>query len=342
MRSMRVWALMGVATSMLACNAITGASDLATGTGEVGADGGTATGGPRSDGDSGVQSDAEGGTGSEPAIAPSLASCGTGSICLPSTSTWSPALSLVTDVSSCPASWPMRTSYKTSGGGSCDCSCAPNAGSSCGGAIVSKSGTACGGTPTTYSPPTVGGCEVLATPLSLPISLTAAPDKPPSSCTGTVSSKLEAPRNTSVCTGATPASSTECKADEVCLPKPGLMQGAISCIMHDGEVACPSRMPVRRVVGSSVSDGRSCGTTCTCETNGCAGGKVETFSTTDCMSSVRSLDVNGSCTINGTPLTNVVAYEYTPSSGCAVKDAPAVLGTENVTAPRTLCCAFGF
>ncbi len=87
-------------TSLLACNALTGASDLATGTGEVGTDGGTATSGPLAR--RRCRSPKRRGRWywSEPAIAPSLASCGTGSICLPSTSTWSPALSLVTEVSS--------------------------------------------------------------------------------------------------------------------------------------------------------------------------------------------------------------------------------------------------
>ncbi len=114
--------------------------------------------------------------------------------------------------------------------------------------------------------------------------------------------------------------------------------------MHDGEVACPSRMPLRRVVGSS-----GCRTAARAERHArvkritAPAAEVETFSTPDCTSSVRSLDVNGSRTTNGTPLTNAVAYEYTPSSGCAVKDAPAVLGSEKVSsASHSESCALGF
>lgn len=336
----------GLAASLVACNVITGAGDLGVDTrgsagDAAGSNAGTPDGGDRAtDGGGGGGGDGDGGSQTEPTINPSLAPCGEKAVCLPSTSGWSPAVSLTVGLGSCPGEWPQKLDYMTSGGGGCSCTCKPNAGESCGGAVVTRGGPTCTGSPDTHAHPGDGTCLPLDG-ASLPVSLTASPSKPPTGCSGTVSSSLGAPRGTAICAGATPLPSNECQTDEVCVPKASIVLGALTCIVHDGEVACPAKLPLRTVLGASVSDGRSCGPTCTCETSGCSGGTVRLFAGADCTTMIRSLKVDGTCTTTGASITNATAYEYDAPSGCKVKDAPALLGAETVTSPRTLCCSFG-
>ena len=115
----------------------------------------------------------------------------------------------------------------------------------------------------------------------------------------------------------------------------GLVQ---TCIVHDGDVACPQKLSSRTVIAAAVADGRSCGATCGCGTTSCSNGAtLEAFSAANCATSVRKVNADGSCTNIGNALTGA-SYRYTAGSGCNVTTQAAVLGSVTYTAPRTLCC----
>ncbi|MBX3202095.1 MAG: hypothetical protein KF894_28455 [Labilithrix sp.] len=351
----RVCAVVGVIAGGVACNALTGASDLGVDDTafETTPDGGAAPDGAGGstpddrdrDASGRADSEVDGGgapdSGLPPAtISPSLASCGPLSICITNADGWSPMLLPgVLAGNTCPTGWPTRREHQSSGGGSCGCNCAPTSGS-CGNAVAARGGAACAGTPIAYAIPGNGTCSTSLPGFALPVAFSVQTNNAPTSCTGTVEANLAPPRTTATCEGATGTQDAACKADEVCVPKASILQGT-NCLIHDGEVACPARLPRRTVLGTSVTDGRSCAATCTCEASGCAGGTLRAFEKADCSDSIRSVSVDGSCTTSGTALGNAASYQYTASTGCRVKQAPATLGSETVTAPRTLCCSLG-
>ena len=230
--------------------------------------------------------------------------------------------------------WPTRRDFKSLGGGSCGCNCAPTSGS-CGDTITSKDGATCGGLPTLHDIPGDGSCSTGLPAFALPIAFTAQAASPPTACAGTPTSNFTRARTTSVCANPTTTQSEACKDDEICVAK---QFGQPVCVMHEGEVACPSQLPVRTVLGSAVDDQRSCGATCTCEPTPCNDGTLRAYSDATCSTSIRALNVDGSCTTNGASLSNAGSYRYTRSKGCKTKDAPAVLGQQIVTEPMTLCC----
>jgi hypothetical protein len=132
----------------------------------------------------------------------------------------------------------------------------------------------------------------------------------------------------------------KCDTGEVCVPKAGQFGLAQTCIVHDGDVACPQKLNSRTVIATAVVDGRSCGTTCSCGTTSCSNGaSLEAFSAADCAAgtSVRSVNADGSCTALGAAPTGA-SYRYTAGPGCNVTTPAATLGSVTYTAPRTLCC----
>ncbi|MBN9160917.1 MAG: hypothetical protein BGO98_08465 [Myxococcales bacterium 68-20] len=343
--------LLGGIFAVAACNAITGASDLeASGspsdppadgglTGDAADNGGNGDGdgggGNGADDDGGLGDGGDGGLLVVDPISPSLASCGINRLCITSTNAWVPVLS--GGFGNCGGEWSTRREFKGTGGGGCGCNCAPTSGS-CGDTITSKDGATCGGLPTLHDIPGDGSCSTALPAFALPIAFGSQPASPPTACAGTPMNNLSRPRNTSVCGNPTTTQSDACKDDEVCVAK---QFGQPVCVMHEGEVACPSQLPVRTVLGSAVDDQRSCGATCTCEPSPCNDGTLRAYSDATCSTSIRSLDVDGSCTTNGASLSNAASYRYTRSKGCKVKDAPAVLGNQIVTAPMTVCCPLG-
>jgi hypothetical protein len=99
-------------------------------------------------------------------------------------------------------------------------------------------------------------------------------------------------------------------------------------------------MSQRTVVGTAVTDGRTCGTTCACQTASCSvGGTLDVYLNAGCVGLLRSVDTDGTCNTAGSALT-AASYEYTAGSGCGVKTPAAVLGSETYTSPRTVCCSF--
>jgi len=345
----RVFGLALVATLAGACNLLNGSADLAFGDGPgsgVIGDGGAGGegGGPRLDGsagnDDGGGSTSDGGPDSDAGIDPQLTSCGMNLICLPDAAGWTPALYLPTagQKNQCPATYPQATTLQTSGGGSCACVCSAKNGS-CAGSVTTKSGAACGGAPTDLGVAS-DQCSPVTATLPLPVSFTAHPSgTPPTACGATVTSKLNPPHAGTYCTGAVPSAGM-CAAGEACVPKPSIFTGGFACIVHDGDVACPPKLLLRTLYGTTVTDGRSCGSTCSCAPEACAG-TIEAFSDAVCGTSVRSVSVDGTCNIAGAAMSGS-SYKYTPSLGCGVSTPADVLGSETYTGTKTLCCGIGF
>ena len=335
------------------CNALNGSGDLnlgdGTGTGAL-ADGGRPGDGASGGGEGGAtgpDGSVTTGEGSSPfnpdaGIDPKLKACGMNLVCLPDAGGWIPASFLLAGdgQSGCPAEYPQANVLRQSGGGGCSCDCAPSGGS-CAGSVNSKSGPACGGQANNL-PVTPNACTTLTAALPVPVAFLPHPGgPPPTACGASVSNHLDPPQSATFCTGAVPAASAgTCDPGELCVTKPMIFTGGLSCIVHDGDIACPSRLPFRTVVGATVTDGRSCGSLCSCQSEPC-GGTIEAFSDALCMTSVRSVDVDGTCNTAGAPVSGA-SYRFTPSSGCGVKMAAAVLGTETYTGAQTLCCSFGF
>jgi hypothetical protein len=347
----RVFGLALVTALAGACNLLNGSADLATGDGPGGGvlgDGGSGGdgGGSGRDGsagntDGGGES-TDGGPDFVPdsGIDPQLTSCGTNLICLPDVAGWTPAVyvPVAGQKNACPTTYPQANTLQTSGGGSCACACSAKNGS-CAGSVTTKSGAACGGAPTDLGVAS-DQCTPLAAVLTLPVSFTANPNgTPPTACGATVTSKLNPPHAGTYCTGAVPSAGM-CAAGEACVPKPSVFNGGFACIVHDGDIACPPKLLFRMQYGTTVTDGRSCGTTCSCAPQPCAG-TIEAFSDGACATSVRSVAVDGTCITAGAPMTGS-SYKYTPSLGCGVSTPAPVLGSETYTGTKTLCCGIGF
>lgn len=329
------------AALLVACNVLTGVGEL----GVEGANG--SSGGPsRSDGGggSGDGSSGGGGDGSNDdggAVTPSLAACGESALCIPNSNGWAPAIYQVFAFgTACPSEWPQEQRYQKAGGGGCACRCTSN-GAACAGPLDVRTGAACAGQPSSLSVPGDGSCFNPGAALPSPVSLTAS-GAPPPSCGAQVIEQLGGPEEAVTCVGATVMPSSSCGAGEVCVPKPSSPAGipvptAVVCMMHEGELACPKNLPYRQVVGSSVTDGRSCGATCACAPSDCNAGKLEGFSNAACTASVRVFDVNGKCNVAAAP--TATYFKYTAATGCAVTQPPQELGTQTVQAPRTFCCS---
>lgn len=344
MRRRLVAVLAGGFLALAACNALSGADDLGFGAEADGVGIGARSDGAIGDGSTG--NGGEGGTTGDDGgatVTPSLASCGAEQICLPDSNGWSPAVSLLFVAgSSCPAEWPDRKDSTKAGGGSCQCTCTSKA-SACTGPLQARSGSpTCAGMPAALPFAADGGCWVTNTALPSPVALTGSGPLA-AECSGSVVDALDEPQPTTICAGAVGTTSASCDPGEVCVPKPKaqfpLPAGAL-CMVHDGEVSCPSKLPLRTVMGTSVNDARSCAATCGCAPTDCNGGTLEAFATESCTQRVRSYDVKGSCSSASAP--NVLSYRYTPGSGCKVTQPPQVQGSMTVESPRTLCCAFPF
>lgn len=361
---LRAWlvVVVGLLSASLAgaCNVLNGSGDLNIG--DVPGSGLLPDGGRAGDGASG--SGEGGGTGTDgggttgdgggfiadAGVNPKLTPCGVNLVCLPDVSGWSPAVFLPANGGGggtsggplgggCPAEYPQENDLQQSGGGSCNCACSPSSGS-CAGSVDSKSGPLCAGTPSNIAVSS-GQCTPLTAAVPVPVAFTAHPSGPtPSSCGATVAPQLNQPGPATFCTGAVPAGGTCSDPGEICVKKASLFTGGFTCIVHDGDIACPNRLDFRTLVGTAVSDGRSCSKTCSCKPEPCTG-TLEAFSDVGCATSVRKVNVDGTCTVAGAALSGG-SYRYTASLGCGV-DAPAtVLGSVTYTGERTLCCSFGF
>lgn len=324
----------------VACNALTGAASLGVG-GALGDDDELVDGGGPRGGDSSARDGTVVAVQGDGAVTPSLAACENNGLCMPNADGWTPALHVTIALPpACPPEWPQENDYQMSGGGSCECTCTPKGGS-CEGLVQFKTGSMCSGGATLLATALDAGCVTADEPVPSPVALFAQPISPPDSCSGQVEPGFREPEKAVTCTGATMTASPSCDPGEVCVPKPSVEPGlpfpkGTVCMVHDGEVACPQKLPRRVVVGTSIADGRSCGASCACAPSDCKGGKVDTFGAANCVGLVRTYSVDGTCAPGASSA--VATYRYRPGSACKVTQQAQVIGAETVTAPRTFCC----
>jgi hypothetical protein len=334
-----------------ACNALTGVDDLGIaasfGSSGGGADGGSETGSGGSSGSSGSSGSVDGGDGGDggdagpPPPNAKVTSCGLNQLCLPNADGWTPVAYLPLGTlgnTACPTTYPTRADWSRSGGGGCACNCAP-VGGSCAGSVDTRSGLACGGAPTNLAVVS-GTCTDLTATLPIPVAVSPHLNgAPPASCTASVSANLPRPTSAVTCSGVVGTMNPKCDVGELCVPKAGTFGLVETCIVHDGEVACPKNLGQRTVIATKVDDSRSCGTTCSCATASCSNGAtLEAFSGAGCRMSVRSVSADGSCTSTLGMALSGASYRYTAGTGCGVTTQAAVLGSVTYTSPRTLCC----
>lgn len=349
-----IGAVLGV--FVVACNALNGSGDFNIGDisggvpamdGGRGGDGASATGDGGISGADGGGTDVDGDGGFDPdaGIDPKLNSCGSNLVCLPDVDGWSPAVFLVAGGGGgqngvCPPEYPVANDVHVSGGGTCNCNCSA-AGGSCAGSVDSMSGPLCAGAATNLAV-TTDACTTLTADLPLPVAFVAHPSgTTPTSCGATVATQLNKPRPARYCTGAVPATTGGmCDPGEICVKRPMGIAGTLACIVHDGDIACPNALALRTLLGSTITDGRSCSNTCTCKQVPC-GGTLEAFSDALCATQVRSVNVDGTCTTAGAAMSGA-SYRYTHSSGCGVNMPATILGSETYTSPQTLCCTLAF
>jgi len=128
-----------------------------------------------------------------------------------------------------------------------------------------------------------------------------------------------------------------CGSGQVCLPSPGTFG---SCISQAGAVACPADAgyPTQHVIGSQITDTRSC-TACGCtfDAGSCAG-TVTLWTDTGCSNNGTAITANGTCTTVGGNRTwrgySYVSATTASCSGSAVSPDGGVVFSD-VT---TVCC----
>ena len=332
---------------LAACNALTGVGDLdLTG----GSSGGPNDGILRDDAGRPIDaagldggSSGDGGAG-DIVVTPTLAACGEQRVCLPSTKGWVPAAFPYLGfgpAATCPLGWPTKTPYQREGSGGCTCLCTANGSGSCAGPIEVKNGPACSSAAVSIAVAADGGCAATQT-FANGVAVTPKPSAPPATCGGQVANDLDEPMPSIGCTGAAPIESTACGGGEICVPKPStsVADGVLTCIQHDGEVECPTRLPFRVLVGSSIDDRRTCSPSCSCKPNGCNDGRLEVFENNDCSGNSYRVTTDGTCKPIGA--TQVQGLSYQPGTGCGVDQPAKVEGTQVITGARTFCCAFPF
>jgi hypothetical protein len=318
--------LVGLAVVVVACNALTGVSDLvASGTSEP--EGGTNP----------LEAGASDGGGADGATFPS---CGTRRVCLPSVGGWAPVVLMDQTKDPCQAEYPTSTTLSglpKNSFNACQCACAP-VGGTCTQFTVAA-GPACNTLRADVNLPADGGCLTLANPIDVtsPSALRVAQNaNTPTSCNGTVTTNLRAATQTKVCEGAAPGTSQGCAPTETCVPEvAGYGQ---NCLAHDGDLACPDGLPTRYVLGvGALNDTRTC-SACTCATDNCASTEVAFSTSTNCFLGLAKLKANGSCNTLIVGAGTMKSAQITNAGGCAMTKPSTLSGDVTFATPRTVCC----
>jgi len=136
-----------------------------------------------------------------------------------------------------------------------------------------------------------------------------------------------------------------CPAGQACAPASAAAPSARTCILHAGDVMCPSgAFAGRTVYEGALSDTRSC-TSCTCDSPSgrCTGGTVSLFTDTTCTNLVKDVPSSATCGSFSVQAPDGSGKVSTPpkdfDGGCAA-DGGAYGDGGAVTAsnPTTLCC----
>jgi hypothetical protein len=106
-----------------------------------------------------------------------------------------------------------------------------------------------------------------------------------------------------------------CAAGSVCVPDPAPFA---MCIAQVGTVACPAGFPTQHLVGTSVTDTRSCSACgCTFDAGACTG-TTTLYTTSNCSTGNQNVTADGNChTVNGNRTWRGYQYNPTSTASCA-------------------------
>lgn len=130
-------------------------------------------------------------------------------------------------------------------------------------------------------------------------------------------------------------------AEDVCLGTSAALGPYGSCIVHDGDVACPAGPFVNRSL-AGASGTLSCGGCATCQNEGtCGTATVRFYNDAACATQIASRVANGACNAlaTGAAGNNATHYEYdvaVTNQTCAPTSSPTT--TAGLDQPRTICC----
>ncbi|MBX3192360.1 MAG: hypothetical protein KF819_35545 [Labilithrix sp.] len=306
----------GLTAAAAACNGLTGVGDLVVGSSNGFEDGGENDAAP-------------------------LSSCGARQVCMPNEDGWSPIL-LVGEgrTLTCPASYPASSTLAGVPFGlpttECRCSCAP-VGGTCLPLSLDHGGNQCANATLPVDLPPDGGCVTLPQPVMIERAKLAPQGAAPMGCEPQQTAAFPPPVARGVCGDAVIAPSG-CARGEACVGEAPATTD--NCIVHDGDVLCPSlRFPRRIKLGASPNDTRAC-TGCTCATDGCAGTELTLYGNTNCGGlGSEKLRANGTCNLVLFPFgLNVRSAALTAAGGCRVATPSIRTGDITFDAPKTICC----
>jgi hypothetical protein len=319
--------VIGLALVAAACNALTGADDLTVGA--VPTDTAPGDGGSPTRGDADIVAADAGSPEDEDAGA--LPTCGASRVCVPAGAGWTAVVSPRVASSACQSDYATTANLVSSAaGGSCGCSCTPSQTVNCPAKATfsyGNLGTCTAGSITVDLNPD-GGCTAPTFPAPYAAVTSLGKVNGDWTCTAQAVPSLPAPPAVRVCSGAT-ATANGCGADELCAP--AASTNARNCVIHDGDVSCPTGLSRRTVVGESPEDSRSCGA-CTCANDGCASGSVLGSSSTTCFGTALPLAQNV-C-----DLTLHAGLKMLKGTGCGVQTPSQMTGAIKLAATKTLCC----
>ena len=125
-----------------------------------------------------------------------------------------------------------------------------------------------------------------------------------------------------------------CSNGNVCAPSAAT---ASTCVSQAGTQTCPSGFPVQHLIGSTLTDTRSC-SACTCAFNaGTCNGAATFYTDNNCTQNATSVTVDSAC--HGVGNRTWRTYKYAPAN--AASCTPAAATPTGVTAfanLATVCC----
>jgi hypothetical protein len=269
-------------------------------------------------------------------------------------STWTVAPFNATSRPGCPAALPAQDNVDVdplnlAGVSTCGCNCAVAGAPSCvAGDIVTRYGpdNTCdgeggAGTPVNY-PTADGGCTAQGLFVA-PFVFAEGPPPSGGSCTpeGSVIVPSTGATQGQLCGGET-MFGAGCGAAQVCALVPS---GYTSCILHEGQVSCPSGVYSTPHFVGTLDDTRGC-TACTCNTptGECTPGTWAFFANPNCAGAPSiSIPTDGVCTGTGAPPAGTATQSnqfrsVLTDAGCAAAAPVQPTGSVMLTNPDTVCC----
>ncbi len=310
------------AAVLVACAAITGASDLTI-----------VEAGPSADAGKDVEQPPETDAG--------FVSCGEQRVCLPAPSGWTPIV-LVQGAPAnalCPTTYAQKSAVKgLTGLAKCACRCdAPTGGGACDNDLRIDYGNGqCSAAGADVSALPDGGC----TPVTLAALAGSARAKPltgaATTCSPQITQELPQPVDLALCAGAEVTTSAQCRSDESCVPV--VSRGSKLCIAHEGEIECPAGTWTRWSTGTNPTDDRACsGCTCSSDPTGCSKGQLTFYANDGCTGPLGTLTTDDTC--KASPVTAASrSVQYKAGATCSVTKEPAITGALSFQGARTVCC----